>query len=158
MRVDRFLFGLYKSLPLHPQVPGAQAHTSRRAYLSRSPSSHTASLGRFPSYVARVSHPPGLAAQQGSSYVMLLRLFLVAAGLLIVVSATTCPTDGSGYSYSETVTGQTRAITYRACPNHAWKGTLGWLGFKGCVGRSALSVKIHTRLHFVNFLYYDISS
>lgn len=49
--------------------------------------------------------------------VFLTTLIFLASG----ASAATCPTDGSGYDYSETVTGDTRTITYTACPNHAWK-------------------------------------
>ena len=51
----------------------------------------------------------------------LLGVFLTTLFLASGASAATCPTDGSGYDYSETVTGDTRTITYTACPNHAWK-------------------------------------
>ena len=36
-------------------------------------------------------------------------------------AAERAPTSGSGYDYYETVTSDTRTITYTACPNHAWK-------------------------------------
>jgi hypothetical protein len=49
-----------------------------------------------------------------------LLVFLLTT-LISDASAATCPTDGSGYDYSETVSGDTRTITYTACPNHAWK-------------------------------------
>ena len=46
-------------------------------------------------------------------------LTLVASlALLSLASATNCARDGSSYSYSESVSGDTRTITTNWCPNH----------------------------------------
>jgi len=49
------------------------------------------------------------------------RFSVVAYALLRSGSAVDiCARDGSDYSYSESISGQTRTITYNGCPNHPW--------------------------------------
>jgi len=49
--------------------------------------------------------------------------FVLALGAIVSKTAqgANCATDGSDYSYSETVSGDTRTIVINGCPNHPWK-------------------------------------
>lgn len=47
-------------------------------------------------------------------------LQLVVATVLVAHAHAQCARDGSDYSYTESVSGDTRTIVYNGCPNHPW--------------------------------------